>query len=211
MKSNRRHSYLCRIGRLSGVRYRGRHRESLCASGLRSPELSAQVRRANSCTSCKPAHMDAFITRTGRNYASRTAAERVCGLDVNQNLSQPTKCIPLTAHKAAELTKLQAALNDSAMKDVKSVAKTFREPVADQVSLHPPRSKRSPRTWRRGGSSVSPRGRQLAPPAAPHRRDPPSRSGTCSLNASCGCDVRGGRHSGTGRRLLSSRVLGKEE
>ena len=41
---NRRHSYLCRIGRLSGVRYRGRHRESLCASSLCSPELSAHVR-----------------------------------------------------------------------------------------------------------------------------------------------------------------------
>ena len=27
---------------------------------------------------------------------SRTAAESVCGLDVNQSLSQPTKCIPLT-------------------------------------------------------------------------------------------------------------------
>ena len=66
---NRRHLYLCRIGRLSGgsLQGYGRHRESLCASGLRSPELSAQVRRANSCTSCKPAHMDASITRTGRN------------------------------------------------------------------------------------------------------------------------------------------------
>ena len=46
-----RHSYLCRIGRMSGVRcyYSGRHRQSLYASGLRSPELSAQVGRANSC------------------------------------------------------------------------------------------------------------------------------------------------------------------
>ena len=35
-------SYLCRIGRLSGVRYNsGKHRERLCASGLRSPKLSA--------------------------------------------------------------------------------------------------------------------------------------------------------------------------
>ena len=67
VECNRRHSYLCRIGRLSGVRYSGRHRESLCASGLRSPELSAPLRRANSCTLCKPAHMDASITRTGRN------------------------------------------------------------------------------------------------------------------------------------------------
>ena len=39
----------------------------LCASGLRSPELSAQVRRVYSCTSCKPAHTDASITHTGRN------------------------------------------------------------------------------------------------------------------------------------------------
>ena len=45
----------------------GRHRESLCASGLRYPERSAQVRRVNSCTSYNPAHMDASITRTGRN------------------------------------------------------------------------------------------------------------------------------------------------
>ena len=41
-------------------------------------------------------------------YALRTAAESVCGLDVNQSLSQPTKCIPFMAHKAPELTKLQA-------------------------------------------------------------------------------------------------------
>ena len=33
----------------------------------------------------------------------------VCGQDVNQSLSQPTKYIPLTVHKAPELTKLQAA------------------------------------------------------------------------------------------------------
>ena len=59
---------LCRIGRLSGVRCNsGRHRERLCAWGLRSPELSARVRQANSCISCIPAHMDASITRTGRN------------------------------------------------------------------------------------------------------------------------------------------------
>ena len=41
--------------------------------------------------------------------ASRTAAESVCGLNVNQSLSQPTKYIPVTVHKAPELTKLQAA------------------------------------------------------------------------------------------------------
>ena len=41
---------------------------------------------------------------------SRTAAESVCGVDVNQSLSQPTKYIPLTVHKAPELTQLQAAL-----------------------------------------------------------------------------------------------------
>ena len=33
----------------------------------------------------------------------------VCSLDVNQSLSQPTKYIPLTVHKAPELTKLQSA------------------------------------------------------------------------------------------------------
>ena len=44
-----------------------------------------------------------------RRVRSRTAAESVCGLDVNQSLSQPTKYIPLMVHKAPELTKLQAA------------------------------------------------------------------------------------------------------
>ena len=37
------------------------------------------------------------------------AAEGVCGLDVNQNMSQPTKCIQLASHKALELKKLQEA------------------------------------------------------------------------------------------------------
>ena len=44
-----------------------------------------------------------------RRVRSRTAAESVCGLDVNQSLSQPTKYIPLTVYKAPELTKLQAS------------------------------------------------------------------------------------------------------
>ena len=53
------------------------------------------------------------LTRTllypARAETVESAAESVCGLDVNQSLSQPTKYIPLTAHKAPELTKLQAA------------------------------------------------------------------------------------------------------
>ena len=44
-----------------------------------------------------------------RRVRSRSAAESVCGLDVNQSLSQPTKYIPLAVHKAPELTRLQAA------------------------------------------------------------------------------------------------------
>ena len=44
-----------------------------------------------------------------RRGRSRTAAESVCGLDVNQSLSQPTKYIPLTVHEAPEVTKLQEA------------------------------------------------------------------------------------------------------
>ena len=44
-----------------------------------------------------------------RRGRSRTAAESVCGLDVNQSLSQPTKYIPLMVHKIPELTKLQEA------------------------------------------------------------------------------------------------------
>ena len=44
-----------------------------------------------------------------RRVRSRTAAESVCGLDVNQSLFQPTKYISFTVHRAPELTKLQAA------------------------------------------------------------------------------------------------------
>ena len=44
-----------------------------------------------------------------RRVRSRTAAESVCGLYVNQSLSQSTKHNSLTVHKAPELTKLQAA------------------------------------------------------------------------------------------------------
>ena len=44
-----------------------------------------------------------------RRVRSRTAAKSVCGLDVNQSLSQPTKYIPLTVHNPPELTELQAA------------------------------------------------------------------------------------------------------
>ena len=44
-----------------------------------------------------------------RRVRSRSAAESVCGLDVNQSLSQPTKYISLTVHKAPEFTKLQAS------------------------------------------------------------------------------------------------------
>ena len=56
-------------GPLHSGRHRksGVYRERLCASGLHSSELSAQVRRPNSCASCIPAHKDASMTRTGRN------------------------------------------------------------------------------------------------------------------------------------------------
>ena len=47
--------------------YSGRHRERFCVSGLRSPELSTQVRLQNSCIYCTLAQMDASVTRTGRN------------------------------------------------------------------------------------------------------------------------------------------------
>ena len=49
-----------------------------------------------------------FVFFTVRRVRSRTAAESVCGQDVNQSLSQPTEYIPLTVHNAHELTKLQA-------------------------------------------------------------------------------------------------------
>ena len=44
-----------------------------------------------------------------RRVRSRTAAKSVCGLGLNQSLSQPAKYIPLTVHKAPELPKMQAA------------------------------------------------------------------------------------------------------
>ena len=77
--------------------------------------MSAQGRRPNSLYIAYPsphgrshyAHRPKrFSVRRGR---SRTAAESGWGLDVNQSLSQPTRCIPLTPHNAPELTKLQAA------------------------------------------------------------------------------------------------------
>ena len=67
VECNRRHSYLLRICRSFGVRYSGRHRGRHCAWGSCSPELSAQVVRADSCKSCIPAHTDASISRPGRN------------------------------------------------------------------------------------------------------------------------------------------------
>ena len=42
-----------------------------------------------------------------RRVRSRTAVESVCGQGVNPSLSQPTKYIPLTVHKAPEFTKLR--------------------------------------------------------------------------------------------------------
>ena len=41
---------------------------------------------------------------------SRTAAEGVCGLDVNESLSQPPKFIQLMPHEPLELAKLQKSL-----------------------------------------------------------------------------------------------------
>ena len=44
-----------------------------------------------------------------RRWRSQTTAEGVvCGLDMDQSLSQPTKCTQLTLHNAPKLTKLQA-------------------------------------------------------------------------------------------------------
>ena len=53
------------------VCYRGRHRERLCVSGLRCPELSAQVRRHKSCICCISAQMDASVMRTDRKGGVR--------------------------------------------------------------------------------------------------------------------------------------------
>ena len=59
---------------------------------------------------------------------SRTAVESICGLDVNQNMFQPTKCIQLTPHKAPELTKLQAA-------SYEGVWKTWSLELAHEITL----------------------------------------------------------------------------
>ena len=72
---------------------------------MRKLDEQALVHRVNQLTWTLPLRAPAETV----GCASRTTAESVCGLDVNQCLSQPTKCIPLTAHKAPKLTKLQAA------------------------------------------------------------------------------------------------------
>ena len=50
-----------------------------------------------------------MIESTSRTVEDGGRERLVCGQDVNQSLSQPTKYIPLAVHKAPELTKLQAA------------------------------------------------------------------------------------------------------
>ena len=93
---NCRRLHLSRVVCLCVVRSRVRHREILCVSCLRSPELTAEVRREITCISSTHAQMDAYNKRDDRNGSSvrrarsRTAAESVSGLDVNQAcLSHP--------------------------------------------------------------------------------------------------------------------------
>ena len=50
-----------------------------------------------------------FPARAETVESTSSTTESVCGLDVNQSPSPPTRYIPLTVHKAPELTKLQAA------------------------------------------------------------------------------------------------------
>ena len=59
--------YLPRIMRLCVVRSSDRPRERLCVSCMRSPELSAEVRRESSCNSCTHAQMDACNKHNGKN------------------------------------------------------------------------------------------------------------------------------------------------
>ena len=91
--------YLARIVHSFVVRYRVRYRERLCVSCLRSPPLSTEVRQENVSIACTRAQIDACIAHTSRNgwvcaehgrRRSRTAAENVSGLDVNQSLSHPS-------------------------------------------------------------------------------------------------------------------------
>ena len=49
-----------------------------------------------------------MIESTSRTVEDGGRERLICGRDVNQSLSLPTKYIPLTVYKAPELTKLQA-------------------------------------------------------------------------------------------------------
>ena len=112
---NRRRSYLPRVVDLGVVRSSVRHQERLCVSSLRSPELNAEYDE-KTLVSLVPIPKLVLIIRATTEMvecASRMVedgGEGVCGLDVNQNLSQPPKCNQLMPHEAPELAKLQVAL-----------------------------------------------------------------------------------------------------
>ena len=70
-----------------------------------TPELSAQVVSTSSHGRFYFSHGPKRLRV--RRVRSRRAVESVCGQDVNLSLSQPIKYIPLTVHKAPELTTLR--------------------------------------------------------------------------------------------------------
>ena len=78
---------LLRIVRLPGVSHSGRHRKILIVSALRSPELSAQVRRSNSFTS----YGEGVRYRRSRNckWCVEDGGRGVCLLDVHHLVQKP--------------------------------------------------------------------------------------------------------------------------
>ena len=111
---NRRWLDLLRIERLFGVRHSGRHRERLCVSALRPPEL--RVLKLDDVTLLH------LIVKGIVNELHRCDGQNGCGALRTavavfarrmwtiwcKSLSQPLKCSPLTPHEAPELAKLQA-------------------------------------------------------------------------------------------------------
>ena len=86
---NRRRRDLLRIVRLSGARYSARHRERLCVSGLRSPELSAQVRRPNSSTSYSQGYGVPMAPRPKLLWCVEDGGCGVCSSDVHHLVQNP--------------------------------------------------------------------------------------------------------------------------
>ena len=88
---NRRRRDLLRIVRLSGARYKGRRRERLCVSGLRSPQLSAQLRRPNYSTSYSQRYGEevTMVPRPRRFWCVEDGGCGVCSSDMHHLVQKP--------------------------------------------------------------------------------------------------------------------------